>query len=400
MRIGFLLFHPLKESLGSVRRVFDLTTGLKEKGVDSVIITPFSRQTKIHGIDIEELPNFFLKIGVGEHVYRVTRSLTGSKPLGRFLIRNMNYVSRKVGYAELKSLQRLNLDILQIEQEPTSVVVLPLVKELKIPLVLDFHGIWAEELIAQGLIIRENKEYYILQEMVRNAIAHMDAVIVMSEEMKQYVIQEYGTMPEKVHIIGMGSRPRMAKLPPRDGPTKVIYAGIFSKEKHADLLLRSIPYVMKRSRDIKFYITKKGDMVKEALKVAKEFKADIEFFWFDNEEDLYEFMSHCHIGTLTLPNNLSYRINPAAKFFDYISVGLPVVANFIGGWTRTIEEDGVGILTDDDPRDFAEGILRLAEDRNLALRCGMRCLEVSQNKYNLSTIIVKLLSVYRELLGR
>jgi len=404
MRIGFLLFHPLKESLGSVRRVFDLATGLKEKGVDSVIITPFSRRTKIHGINVEELPNFFLKIGVGEHVYRVARNLTSSKFLGRFLVRflvrNISYVSRKVDYAALESLQRLNLDILQIEQEPTLLVVMPLVKELKIPLVLDFHGIWADELVTQGLITRQNKEYHILQEMVRNAVAQMDAVLVMSEEMKQYIIQEYSTTPEKVHIIGMGTRPKIAKLPPRDGPTKVIYAGMLSKEKHADLFLKSIPYIVERSRDIKFYITKKGDMVKEALKVVKDFGANIEFFWFDDEERLLEFMSHCHIGVLTLPNNLSYRINPAAKFFDYISVGLPVLANSIGGWTRAIEENGVGILTNDDPKDFAEGLLCLAENRDLALRCSTRCLEVSQNKYSLDKIIMNLLAVYMELLGR
>jgi glycosyltransferase involved in cell wall biosynthesis len=271
---------------------------------------------------------------------------------------------------------------------------------LKIPLVLDFHGIWADELVAQGLITRQNKEYYILQEMVKNAVAQMDAVLVMSEEMKQYIIQEYSTTSEKVHIIGMGTRPRIAKLPPRDGPTKIIYAGMLSKEKHTDLFLKSIPYVVKRSRDIKFYITKKGDMVKEALKVAKYFGANVEFFWFDDEKRLFEFMSHCHIGVLTLPNNLSYRINPAAKFLDYISVGLPVVANFIGGWTRVIEEDGVGILTNDDPKDFAEGILRLAVDRNLALRCSTRCLEVSQNKYSLDKITTSLLTVYMELLGR
>jgi glycosyltransferase involved in cell wall biosynthesis len=400
MRIGFLLFHPLKESLGSVRRVFDLATGLKEKGIDSVIITPFGRQTKIRGISIEELPIFSPKIGVGEHVYRVARGLTSSRFFGRFLIRNIRYVSREVNYVRPESLKRLNLDILQIEQEPTSLAVLPLVKELKIPLVLDFHGIWIDELVAQGLITRQNKEYYILQEMVKNAVAQMDAVLVMSEQMKHYIIQEYNMASEKVHIIGMGTRPRVTKLPPRDGPTKIIYAGMLSKEKHTDLFLKSIPYVVKRSSNIKFYITKKGDMIKEALKVAKYFGANVEFFWFDDEEPLFEFMSRCHIGVLTLPNNLSYRINPAAKFFDYISAGLPVVANFIGGWVRVIEEDGVGIVTKDDPKDFAEGLLRLATDRDLALRCSTKCLEVSQNKYSLDKIVTSLLALYMELLGR
>jgi glycosyltransferase involved in cell wall biosynthesis len=399
MRIGFLLFHPLKESLGSVRRVFDLATGLKEMGVDPVIITPFSRRTKLHGIDVEEVSNFYLKIGVAEYIYKIARNLISSKCVGRFLIKNISTVGR-VGYGDLESLQKLNLDILQIEQEPTLLAVLPLVKELGIPLALDFHGIFTDEVVSQGLITRQNKEYYILQEMVKNAVAHMDAVLVMSEEMKQYIIQEYSATSEKVHVIGMGARPKIAKLPPRAGPTKVIYAGSLSKEKHADLFIKSIPHIVKRSKGIKIFITRNGDMVKEAHKVAKDSRANVEFFWFDAEEHLFKFMSYCHIGVLTLPNNLSYRINPAAKFFDYISVGLPVIANFIGGWTRVIEEDGVGILTDDDPKDFAEGLLRLAEDRDLALRYGERCLEISQNKYGLHKIVTSLLEVYKELLSK
>ena len=50
------------------------------------------------------------------------------------------------------------------------------------------------------------------------------------------------------------------------------------------------------------------------------------------KEKLFDYLSRCDIGIITLPNNLSYRLNPAAKFFDYISVGLPIVMNNIGGW--------------------------------------------------------------------
>ena len=87
MKVGFLLFHPLSESLGSARRVIDLAVGLKEKGVDPIIITPFSQRTKIRGIDIKEFPGFFPKLKMGNHFYKIARDLTNNGFLGRFLIR-------------------------------------------------------------------------------------------------------------------------------------------------------------------------------------------------------------------------------------------------------------------------------------------------------------------------
>jgi glycosyltransferase involved in cell wall biosynthesis len=394
LRVGFLLFHPLSESLGSARRVIDIAIELKKEGIEPVIITPFSKRTTIRGIDIVEMPGFS-GFGRGEQFYQIARNVAGNSLLGKFVIRNM--VRRKISNAQLAFLKELNLDVLQMEQELTAVMALPLVKTLGIPLVLEFHGIWIDELIDSGLISAKGKECRILRESISEAIKQIDAILVLSEEMKNYITEKYEATNEQVYTVGMGIRPKIECLPERNNSVKVVYAGMLSKEKNVDLLLKSIPYILAKNKEISFYLTKKGDMVNAASKAFEQCGGKVEFFWFNDENQLFDFLSQCNIGILTLPDNLSYQINPASKFFDYLSVGLPIVMNNIGGWTKAIEEDDVGLLSTNDPEDFAAAILRLAENQELALKFGKKCLELSKSKYNLDTTVAKLLKLYSSL---
>ena len=398
MKVGILIFPPYRESLGSFRRIHDLTRGLKEIGVDPIIITPFGGTAQIHDMNVKKMPLLFPGLRIGEQFYKFFKDLINHRIFLGLFIRSLNRV--KIGSAAVNYIRALDLDILQIEEEPVAMMALPLVKELSIPLVFDLSGIWADELVDSGVITTQNVEYRMIQEMTRSAVLQMDAVLVMSKEMKEYVAREYSAKPETIHILEMGTRPKIQNIPKRDRPTKVIYAGQLSKAKHAELFLNSIPYIVERDPDTIFYITKKGDMVNQALKIGKEIGAKIETFWFDEEEHLFEFMSRCHVGVLTLPDNLSYRTNPAAKFYDYMSVGLPVVANDIGGWIKIVEEDSVGILTDDDPIDFAKGVLRLAHEPDLALEYSKKCLETSKKKYSLEAAIAELPAFYRGLLKK
>jgi len=58
-----------------------------------------------------------------------------------------------------------------------------------------------------------------------------------------------------------------------------------------------------------------------------------------------------------------------------------VVANDIGAWTNIISKEKVGIITQDDPQDFASRILELIEDEELIQEYGSRGLSLAKNKY-------------------
>ncbi len=394
MKVGFLYSHPFSESLGSLGRVSGLAIAFKERGVEPVILTPFENPSTLNGVKTESIPNLFLRLGVGSSVYNLAKGMARQKLFHSLIVKN---TKRGMGDGLLKVLEKTKVDILQIEQEPTAIAVLPLLERIKIPVLLDFHGIWAEELVDSNILKRESKYYRSLQGMVREAVLAMDGTIVMSTEMKDYVTKEYAFEPSKIHVAELGANPFVKNVPEKTGPQKVVYAGLFSKDKNADLFLNSIFYVADRKKDVEFHITAKGNLWKKAQAIKKKKHSKIFGFWFSKQTRLLEFMSTCNLGVLTLPNNLSYKINPATKFFDYLSVGLPIVANNIGGWTRIIKERNLGFLTNDNPKDFAEGIVSLAEDPEFAKKCGQRGLELLNNEFNIGAIAEKLLNVYKKL---
>jgi len=53
-----------------------------------------------------------------------------------------------------------------------------------------------------------------------------------------------------------------------------------------------------------------------------------------------------------------------------MSVGLPIVANDVGAWTRYIRESGCGILTDSTSQSLAKGLLELLQNPQLIHELG------------------------------
>jgi glycosyltransferase involved in cell wall biosynthesis len=396
-RVGFLFPHPLSYSLGSTYRVLTLATGLKKLGAEPSIITPFEKTRTANGIKVINVPSIFSKLGLNEMSYRLARKFSSSKSLSKFLIRNMR---RTLGVNKgiLNILQKYKLDILQIEQEPTAVSMLPILSELPVPIVLDFHGIWAEELVDNKVIARNSYEYSLLQNKVGEAVTNVDATLVMSESMKHYIVKNYGCPSSKVHVIELSTQPRLRKVPKRSDPPKIIYAGVMAREKHSEIFLESIPYVVKKHPSTQFFMTNKGDLIEEAHMITKTSGARAKFFWFSTQEQLFRLMTTCNAGILTLPDNISYRLSPAAKFFDYLTAGLPVVSNNIGGWTSIIEEEQTGVLTGDDPVEFSKGILKLIDNPSVAQEYGQRGLDLVRERYSADRICRKLIDVYSTLL--
>jgi glycosyltransferase involved in cell wall biosynthesis len=88
------------------------------------------------------------------------------------------------------------------------------------------------------------------------------------------------------------------------------------------------------------------------------------------------------IGILTSNNDITRQMGPACKLFEYMTCGLPVVANNIGGWTELIEREQIGLLTDDDPKDFANSIDRILSDDSLWQKMHSNALHIVKVKNN------------------
>lgn len=402
VRIGFVLLHPFTQSLASYVRVKELAISLKKLDAEPFIFTPYEKtQVTREGIHVIHIPSVFSKFGLQTLFYQFSRRLYYSRSLQKFV---MKLVEKKMGdtagmFDLYELLKRYQLDVVQAEQDNAALLLLPLRDKLNIPIVLDLHGIWPEELVAAGTISEGGKEYTTLQNIMQHIVANVDLVIALGEEMKRYLVSNYDSVSSKAVVVPPGGRPRIGEIPERPLPPKIIYAGTVTYRKHVDLFVESMPFIQKSQEKAAFFMTRKGDLLRQIQKLAEKLRVAPEYFWFPNVNEMFEFMAQCHVGVLPTANDTSSRISMPSKLFDYFSVGLPVVVNEVGGWTEIIRENKVGVLTADDPKDFAMGILQLLENPGMMSKYGKRGLDLLRTKYLWDNSARVLFNEYKKLLN-
>jgi glycosyltransferase involved in cell wall biosynthesis len=192
----------------------------------------------------------------------------------------------------------------------------------------------------------------------------------------------------------------MRKVCDRFAPFKVVYAGLVVQRAQIDLFIKSMPIILKKYPETKFYITNQGEELNKIKRLSKELGVNPEFYWFEDSHEFYNFLATCHVGVVTSSNDLPRRIGPAVKLFDYLSVGLPVVANEIGGWTKIIKDEQVGLLTKCNPESFAQGIIKLLDNPDLSRRYGNMGLKLVNTKMNWDTSARALVNKYEQSLEK
>ncbi|TLX75672.1 glycosyltransferase family 4 protein [Labilibacter sediminis] len=84
------------------------------------------------------------------------------------------------------------------------------------------------------------------------------------------------------------------------------------------------------------------------------------------KKEIIKYLWAADAGLMILANvpEFYYGTSPN-KFFDYVSSGLPVLNNYPGWLAGMIEENNLGtVVKPDDPVDFANGLLKLSEDKD------------------------------------
>jgi glycosyltransferase involved in cell wall biosynthesis len=401
MKLGFLFLHPFSGSLGSTVRVREIAISLHRLGVDCFILSPFEKNHEIcEGVKVISVNQQMQRLGIGENVYKALKMAYYNRFFARNFLANQKLQrasANRLAVIAGKILQKIDVDIIQAEQDITLPIAVELKRKTGLPVLVDLHNITSEELVATGTITRDSYEFSTLQSTMEESLRRVDCVVVVSEKMKEYVMANYHLQPTNVVVVPPGGRPHTNDIKKNPSPPKVIYSGLVAHREHVDLFVNSMPLVQEKLKSAKFYITKKGEALTKIRRLAKKLKLNPTFFWYPHEKDFLKFLSSCHIGVLPSSNDLPRKMGTPVKLFDYLSAGLPVVANDIGSWTNIIKEEKVGITTEDDPADFASGILELAENKKLLTEYGYRSLDLIARKYNWDKSAKTLFDTYGKL---
>lgn len=406
MNIRFIVTHLSHGSPGSFYRPYEMAKHLTKHNVTSKILTPSEEDVKnIKDVTMIALPNIGQKLRISNFVYETIRKVIYNKKFGQFIAYDKLLVSlsERIASGIEKSLD-LTPDILQGEQEVAALASIKVAKKLGISVVVDIHNIWPEELVSTGQLKRESNTFKNLMNLERFIVENADNVIVVNEFMRDYVVSNFNVERKKLTLIPPGGEVIYRNSDELDKERfmhkKVVYAGLVNPREHVDLLIKSMPFVSSRYPDVKFIVAEKGETVNEIKTLSKSLSVNPDFYWFESREEARAMLKKCYIATLPSKDDVGRKLGTPLKLLEYMSNGLPVVANDIGSWCNIIREEKIGILTKDDPKDFADGICMLLEDEKMYKTMQNNMIKLLHEKFSWAIHVEKiLLPMYQRLLA-
>jgi glycosyltransferase involved in cell wall biosynthesis len=367
-------------------RIQEISSHLNKQNISSTILTPFKEDiSNVRELNLQLIPSPLASAGLMSATYKLLRKVANSTMTsGLFLSessfkRMANVIERGLS----KILRANDFDVLHAIQPIASIACAKLAEEYRMNLVSDLHNDWPEEVLMQGLCKRDDRIYKLLHRTQQQIFDFSDAITVVSEELKSYFAENYCTQNKLVTVVS----PCGPVIPSAHETTRernVVYAGMVNFREHVDLFASSIPFVNETAN---FYISDYGDSLHTIKDITSRLGRKVTYVWFKKRSEVLDSLLRARIGILTSHNDITRQLGPPLKLYDYMACGLPIVANDVGGWSRMIENEGIGLLSKDDPHDFARCIDNLLSNGSMWNEMHENSLRLINTKYNWHSVV-------------
>ena len=189
------------------------------------------------------------------------------------------------------------------------------------------------------------------------------------------------------------------EIPWKDRLNAVIYIGGIDISLGIKEIVESIELVQ---RKLNTQLILAGKFSPESLK--KEIQnlpgwKNVEYKGFLSRKKLANLLNQVKAGLVVRHPEPHYLVSYATKLFEYMSVGLPVIASDFPLWRKIVEGAGCGLLVDPlNPQAIADSIVHILKHPEEAEKMGKRGRKAVEDMYNWSNEEKKLLWLYKNLL--
>ncbi len=231
----------------------------------------------------------------------------------------------------------------------------------------------------------------------RLACYHADKIWIVSGRMKT------GRKKNKVDVkksapsimLPMGANLEKIKILSIDRINRhqIIFAGFLLEKQGVQIILETLPKIIKKIPDIKFIIIGQGEYEEKLKALSNNLALDnhIVFKGYIKEyTKVYKILSESAIGLAPyFPTSSNYTIYAdPGKIKLYLGCGLPVVVTDVPKIAKTIQSKKAGLIVDYETNSFANAIVKLLSDDKLYKKYRQNAIKLSKN-YNTNTLIKK-----------
>ena len=249
------------------------------------------------------------------------------------------------------------------------------VKGLKIPIVLKVDdAIYAK---SSGIKSLQHKIEKILN---TKTLQKSNKILVANENIKKIVMKEYNINDKKIVIIPNGINTEIFNNKTYEKEISLIFSGVMYNHRGIDILLNSLPKVVKKFPNLKIILLGNGPEKENLEKITRNLKliGNVEFKdWIDRKEvPNYLSKSLIGIGPLKLTDVTANAL--PIKILEYMASSLPLLAMDGTLPKEILENDKNGYFVKNS-EDLANKIIVLLTDAKLCQEMGRNSLEMVQN---------------------
>jgi len=227
-------------------------------------------------------------------------------------------------------------------------------------------------------------------------------VIVVTEELQRSFRSDRVTLVQNFPLLAM--RDDVEKLIEQRRQhgehVKLVYAGGLTEIRGIYEMVKAFDYIPK---DMNVNLILAGSFNDKGYeqKVLDYIKTEnrISFIGQVSYNDAYQLMCDSDIGLICFKPVAHNTHSLSNKMFEYMSVGIPVIASDFELWKDIIEGNNCGIMVDPlDSRQIADAIVYLTKNPDKRAEMGINGYKAYMNKYNWGAEERKLLDAYERLL--
>jgi len=225
-------------------------------------------------------------------------------------------------------------------------------------------------------------------------------VFAISDAVKKHLMIDFYVSSKKIALVPNGiavenftvSEKRLDPL--HKDRTVGIIARLSSVKGHV-YLIQAMAEVIKEFPDARLFIFGQGKIKYELVRLAEKLKISEKVFFLPAVSNTAEVLQE--IDIFVMP---SVQEGLGLSILEAQASGLPVVASNVGGIPTIVKHDVSGLLFNpQDPVSLAGAILRLMEDRHLAMRLGQKGRKDVEAFFNLQIMTSNVEQVYKKVIG-
>jgi glycosyltransferase involved in cell wall biosynthesis len=353
-----------------------------------VTICTYHNGRNIAGLNIKRIPNipWYNKLEAGPSYH-------------------MLYLDMLLLYRSLQYSMEKKPDVIHAHLHEGALIGKFCSKFRNVPMVFDMQGSLSGEMTAHGFMKNDGEIYKFIYkfENILNGMA--DAIITSSANMADMLKSKFKVDDDKIFVIPDGVdtdifHPRYDTKDLRNklgiGADKkvVVFLGLLNEYQGVDLLIKSIPSVIREVSNAHFLIMGYPD-VEKYKKMAKDLGV-LDYLTFTGRIDYSEAPRYLNLGDIAVSPKITLSGEGNGKIYNYMACGLPTVVFDFPTNREILGNMGV-YAQDADSESLAEKMVELLLDDKRREELRLKVREKAVNDYSWANAGKMIMGIYQNL---